>query len=130
MKKKNYIIIKKLKKNLVNQILSLNEDEKKKIQNTINEVLKYRVLTDRKSIVTTKLRYNVKNDNFYINLIKATKNFLKYMLIKNNIGNFCFFVDKNNFNYYKLREANIKFKNQDLNFINSYLLKYNDIKNR
>ena len=128
--KKNNIIIKKLKKSLVNLILSLNEDEKKKIQNTINEVLKYRVLTDRKSVVTTKLRYNVKNDNFYINLIKATKNFLKYMLIKNNIGNFCFFVDKNNFNYYKLREANIKFKNQDLNFINSYLLKYNDIKNR
>ena len=61
-------------------------------------------------------------------MIKETKNFLKYMLIKNNIGNFCFFVDKNNFNYYKLREANIKFKNQDLNFINSYLLKYNDSK--
>ena len=67
---------------------------------------------------------------FIKNNLKILKIFSKYILIKNNIGNFCFFVDKNNFNYYKLKEANIKFKNKDLNFISSFLLGYNDIKNR
>lgn len=129
--KKNFIKIKCLKKNLVHLISSLRKNRKKEIQKLIDEVLEHRIVTDRKSRLSAELRYDFKNDNhLFKSLFKKIKNFIKYILIKSNVGNFCFFINKSKFNYHKLKKADIKFKDNDLNFISSFLLEYNDIKNR
>ena len=82
------------------------------------------------SIQEAKSRYKFKNDNFLQIIFKKIKIYFKYLLIKWNLGNFCFFIDKNKYNYNKLYDAKIKFNIDDLNYINSYLLDNNDIKNR
>ena len=96
----------------------------------INEVLNHRILNDRKNLDEAKLRYKFKSDNFTQNILKKTKIIFKFLLINWNIGNFCFFIDKNKYNYNHLYKVKIKLNIHELNIINSYLLNNNDIKNR
>lgn len=128
--KKNIKIIQILKKDLLNLILTLRENEKKVIKQNIEKILNHRILADKQNTNEAKLRYKFQNDNFIQNIFKRIKIYFKFVLIDYNFGNFCFFVDKNKYNYSKLYKAKIKFKIRDLNFINSYLLEKNDIKNR
>ena len=128
-RKKNFNVTKKIKKKLINLILSLKENERETIKKNINEVLNHRIINDAKNLNEAKLRYKLKKHNFAQNIIKKFKIFFKYILINWNFGNFCFFMDKNKYNYNKLYEVKIKLNIEELNLINSYLLKNNDIKN-
>ena len=127
---KNLKVIKELKKSIVNLILKLNENDKKTIKNNIDYILNYRVFLDKKNLKEAKLRYKFKDDNFVEKTFNRVKIFFKFILIKKNIGEFCFFIDKKKYNYYLLHNAKIKFITKELNFINSFLLGKNDIKNR
>ena len=128
--KKNLKVIKELKKSIVDSILKLNENDKKTIRNNIDYILNYRVLSDKKNLKEAKLRYKFKDNNFVEKTFNRVKIFFKFILIKKNIGEFCFFIDKKKYNYYLLHNAKIKFITKELNFINSFLLGKNDIKNR
>lgn len=129
-KKKNLKVVNILKEQLCNLIFTLKEDKKEIIMQNINEVLNHRILNDRKNLDEAKLRYKFKSDNFTQNILKKTKIIFKFLLINWNIGNFCFFIDKNKYNYNRLYKVKIKLNIHELNIINSYLLNNNDIKNR
>ena len=129
-KKKNLKDIKILKKKIFNLIFSLKENERQTIKRNINEILNHRIINDVNNLDEAKLRYKFKRHNFAQNILKKIKIFFKYILISWNFGNFCYFIDKNKYNYNKLYEVKIKLNIQELSLINSYLLKNNDIKNR
>ena len=68
--KKNFNVTKKLKKKLINLILSLKENERETIKKNINEVLNHRIINDAKNLNEAKLRYKLKKHNFAQNIIK------------------------------------------------------------
>ena len=128
-KKKNLKIVKNLKRQLCNLIFALNVNKKEVILQNITEVLNHRISNDKKNLDEAKMRYKFKNDNLIQNIMKKIKIIFKYILIYWNLGNFCFFIDKNKYNYNCLYKVKIKLNINELNIINSYILKNNDIKN-